>query len=221
LAGLDADSHEKETHRLQQDAMVHMTYSEILERVEKEPIPKEYGWRFPLNPQYQAIIEKYLTFGEIQEYFFGKKDASKDPNKQFYQNPMFFQWLQFQMQMQQFQMQMQQFQMAQQQMMMQQEAMQQQAAGMQAQAGAEEPPPEEELPPPEEEETSEEEDDIVSGVDQLLTMLSKSEKNMPINKKKLIAQHTLTVKRMMEKFQKESQQMLAELTNLAIKHKKE
>lgn len=220
LAGLDADSPEKETTRLQQDAMVHMTYSEILERVEKEPIPKEYGGRFPLNPQYQAIIEKYLTFGEIQEYFFGKKDASKDPNKQFYQNPMFFQWLQFQMQMQQFQMQMQQFQMAQQQMMMQQEAMQQQAAGMQAQAGVEEPPPEEELPPPEEE-TSEEEGDIVSGVDQLLTMLAKSEKNMPINKKKLIAQHTLTVKRMMEKFQKESQQMLAELTNLAIKHKKD
>lgn len=117
FVGLDADTPEKETVGLIQAAPVHGTMNWILKKVEKELIPKEYGGEFPLNQQFQAIIEKYLTFGEILEQFFGRRGASQDPKNQFYQNPV---WMQFQ------QMQMQQ---AQQQQMAEQQQQQQQQQG--------------------------------------------------------------------------------------------
>lgn len=220
LAGIDADTPEKETAFIQQAAMLHMTYSEILEKVEKESIPTEYGGKFPLNPQFQAVIEKYLTFGEILEYFFKKEGASQKEDLKFYQNPIWMQWVQLQLQMKQIEQQ--------EQMLQQQAQMEEQEAALQAAGGAQEAPPEESPPPAASSEqsanaaaSSSGEGDLATGVDQLLTMLSKSEnKNLPPNKKKLIVQHTATTKKIMDKFEKESQELLAEVAKLAIQNKK-
>jgi hypothetical protein len=73
LVGFDAETAEKESVRLQQDMPVHMTYDEVLEKVEKKAMGKAMGGEFPLNPQYQAIIDKYITVGQIQEFFFGDR----------------------------------------------------------------------------------------------------------------------------------------------------
>jgi hypothetical protein len=45
---------------LQQDTPVHMTYDWIMEKVEKKPMGKSMGGEFPLNPQFQAVLDKYL-----------------------------------------------------------------------------------------------------------------------------------------------------------------
>lgn len=209
FVGLDADTPEKETTRLQQDGTLHMTYAEILEKVEKDPLPAELGGRFPLNPAVQQIIEKYLTVGEILEYFFNKKGASKDPENQWYQNPLWFQWKQFQMGMQQ--MQMQQQQMQQQAMMAQQGGQPPEDDGVGGEGG---PPPQDGgpdgggQPPPQD--GGEQGSELESGVDQLLSMLTKSEgKKLPANRKALLAQHRLTVKHIMDQWEQDSKVLLA------------
>jgi hypothetical protein len=122
LAGLDKDSPEKESTRLAQDMPIHMSYNEVLEHVEKDPVPTEMGGDFPLNPQFQMTLDKYMTVGEILENFFGRKEAGKDPRYQYVRDPF---WMQYQ------QMMLQKAQLAlQQQMMMQQQMMQQQQAIM-------------------------------------------------------------------------------------------
>jgi hypothetical protein len=126
FVGLDADTAEKESVRIQQDMAVHMTMDEVLEKVEKNPVGRRWAGRFLLNPQWQAVLDKYFLQGDIMEYFFGIENASKDPRFQFVNNPMWFQWQQLQMEMQQMQMQQQQ---------MQAQAQQQQQAQQQPQQG--------------------------------------------------------------------------------------
>jgi hypothetical protein len=113
LAGLDKDDPEKEATRLQEDSPIHMTYDEIMERVEKTRIGKELGGKFPLNPQFQQVIQTYLTFGQILESFFGQKGASIDPRYNFYMNPLWLQWQQMNLQKAQIAMQNQMMQMQQ------------------------------------------------------------------------------------------------------------
>lgn len=92
FAGLEQDSPEKEATRLAQDIPIHMTYNEVLKRVEKTPLPKEMGADLPFNVQYQQILSSYLTVGMIKEYFFGVKGASRDPNLQYIRDPFWFQY---------------------------------------------------------------------------------------------------------------------------------
>lgn len=108
LLGLDAETAEKESIRLQQDAPLHMTMNEILTKVEKDEIPTEAGGDFLFNEQWQAIADKYLTVGYILETFFGIKGASKDPQLQYRRDAFWFQFQDLQLQQQQMQMQAQQ-----------------------------------------------------------------------------------------------------------------
>ena len=91
LTGLDKDSPEKENTRLQQDMAVHMNYNEVMEQVEKNPIPFELCGVFHIYPQYQAVADKYLTVGQILENFFKVKGASADPRYQYIRDPFWFQ----------------------------------------------------------------------------------------------------------------------------------
>jgi hypothetical protein len=120
LAGLEKDSPERENTRLQQDMNVHMTYNEVMKQVEKNPIPKELGGEFPLNPQLQMVLDKYMTVGVILENFFGIQGAAQDPRYQYIRDPFYFQNQQMVLQKAQAAMQ--------QQMMVQQQMMQQAAA---------------------------------------------------------------------------------------------
>lgn len=108
LYGLDADTAEKESNRLQIDQALHMTYDELLERVEKDPIGEEMGGKFPLNPAFQAVLDKYWTVGQIKAFFFDDKKALEDPQWAYVRDQFWFSWQQQIMQMQQMQMQQQQ-----------------------------------------------------------------------------------------------------------------
>lgn len=107
LSGLDAETAEKESIRLQQDGPVHMTYDETLAVVEKDPVGKEWGGDYPFNPSFQAILDKFITVGQQMEHFFGIQGASKRPEFNYLRDPFYFQNMQMQMQMQQMQMQQQ------------------------------------------------------------------------------------------------------------------
>ncbi len=133
LVGLEAETAEKESVRTQQDMPVHMTMDQVLQKVEKKPYGKALGGEFPFNPQFQAILDKYLPVGVILERFFGMEGASQDPSLQYYRDPFWFQNQSLQLQKVQMQ---QQAQMAQQQAAM---AQQQQAAGGGGDPGASQP----------------------------------------------------------------------------------
>lgn len=107
LVGLDAETAEKESVRLQQDLPIHMTFDQILQKVEKEPVGREFAGEFPLNVQFGAVLDKYFTVGQILERFMGVKGAAKDPSLQYFRDPF---WFQFQQLVQQSQMAQQQAQ---------------------------------------------------------------------------------------------------------------
>lgn len=209
LKGLDADTEEKESVRLQQDTPVHGTYDWIMEKVEKKPLGRQLGGEFPLNPQYQAVIEKYLTFGEIKEKFFDVEGASKDPKLVFYQNPFYFQFLQLNMQAQQAQ-----------------------------QAATNPPPGDGGGGPPSGGADSGSDDssgddsggdsggpssggsgvDLSRSIDQLLASLTKAESDLPHSKRKLLAMHRRTVDRIRTGLENDLRQATKDIVDIAQKH---
>jgi hypothetical protein len=215
LSGLDADSPEKEATRLSQDMAIHMTYNDVLERVEKEKIAKELGGDLPMNPQFNQQLQAYLTVGEILENFFGRKGAAADPRYNYVRDPF---WLQAQ------QLNMQKMQMAMQQQMAQQQAMQGGDPNAQGgpQGGGEEgvgdgsgQPPQDEQAPPGADETQKSEVTARNlerrkvWLAQNYSMLSKSIKNNGDTITKMIlARHTDLVNKQMSEWEKESKKAL-------------
>jgi hypothetical protein len=216
LVGLDADSAEKEAVRISTDAPLHMNYDEVLAKVEKDPIGKEFGGEFPLNPQFQAILDKYLTVGQIQEKFFGVKGATQNPAMAYMRDPFWFQ--------------MQQMQMQQQQMQMQAQAQQQQAqqGGPPPEGGGEGPQPEgggeggggQEATPKEGEAPPDQEGggDLTRSVDQLLGTLGKSEAQLPPSKRRLLAQQKKTVSHIMDGWEQDAKKTISAILDIAEQH---
>lgn len=232
LIGIDAETPEKENVRIQQDAPVHMTFDEILQRVEKKHVGRELGGKFPFNPQYQGILDKYLPVGIILERFFGMDGASKDPKWQYVRDPMWFQWQQLQMQMQQMQMQQQAMQ---QQAQMQQQAAQQQGQlppGQADQGGGKEPPPEGPQGPqgggqPSGEQAQAQEgqqqapdqgQDLSRGIDQLQSMMSKAEHHMTLSQKEILAKQRKIVNHIMDEFERDKKAAIDDILDAASKH---
>lgn len=204
LAGLEKDSPEKEATRLQQDMNIHMTYNEVMQVTEKNPIPKEMGGDFPLNPQFQQVISQYLTVGEILENFLGRKGAAADPRYQYVRDPFWFQYQQILLQKAQLAMQqkmMVEQQMQQQMMMQQQQAMQ----GFNPEQG-------------------EEDQDQQSAQDQMQKaekwsmaqyelMAKTTEDNHNTISKQLLQRHTDMVEKHMEKWKKQAQEASSKIKN--------
>lgn len=225
LIGLDADTEEKESVRIQQDMSVWMTFNDILRKLEKPPLPPEMAADIPLNPTYFQYIQFFVPFGKILEFFCKVPGASQDPSLNFYMNP-FWQ---------------QQVQMAQQAQMAQQQA---QAGGAGApptgDGGASSAPPGSEgqqgppSGPPSDQPTqdasaaaggvsppSDGGGDLSTGLDQLLSMVSKSEglltkgeQNMPEAKKRLRARTLAANRSIMEAFTRDVQHRVSRIVDL-------
>jgi Phage portal protein len=91
LAGLDAQSRDQESLRLQQDMPIHMTYDDVLGDVDKNPIGERLGGQFPFNERYQVIADKMLRVGEMREGFLDDPTALLDPMLQFMRDPFWVQ----------------------------------------------------------------------------------------------------------------------------------
>lgn len=201
LVGLDLVDEEKESVRLQQDAALHMTYDDILQKVEKKPYGASRGGQFPLNPAVGTIIKSYLTFGQVLERFFdveGAGDPQQHPEWAFYENEA---WFKFQ-------------------------EMQQQAQMAQQQAQAQQPPPSPGGPPgggsqQTPQAPSQQGGDLTAGVDQLEQLLGKSEDGVTLHQSrgKLRAHQAAVNNRIMEAFKAETVKMIEGLGELADLHK--
>lgn len=205
LQGLDADSPEKEATLLSQASSLYYTFNDILDKVEKDRV--DIGGDFPMNAAYLQIIEKYFTMGEILAAFQPDryKDAAKDPKFQFYlNNPAWFQFQEMAMQQQQMQMQQQQM------------AMQQQGMGQPQQPGSPAQPGQQQASGAPQQQEQEQPQDLDSSINQLAEFigkneLSKSEKELPFNRKELLKRHKAAKKKIMDDFSKDSKNMIDEI----------
>jgi hypothetical protein len=214
LYGLDADTAEKESNRLQVDQALHMTYDEMLERVEKDPIGEEMGGKFPLNPAYQAVLDKYWTVGQIKAFFFGDKKAADDPQWAYVRDQFWFSWQEQLMQMQQMQ-------------------MQQQQMAMQAQMGGGAPPSDggggdggggdagpqsdkgndvsEHQEMGKEQASNQGGEGVAGDAQDIGTELSKAEAQLGPNQRRILQQHRFTVKSAMKLWKQESKALTAKI----------
>ncbi len=95
LKGLDADNAEKEAVRTTQDMQIWMSMDDVMERVEKKPIGEDFAGSIPLNPGYQAILDKWFTVGQIMERFCKVPGAAKDPLLNYRRDQYWFQHLEY------------------------------------------------------------------------------------------------------------------------------
>lgn len=94
FSGIDAQSKEQESTRLQQDMPTHMTYDEVLHEVDKDQIGQHFGGQFPFNERWQLILDKYKNVGEIMGEMLGDSSAFVDPLLRYKRDPFHLQWLQ-------------------------------------------------------------------------------------------------------------------------------
>jgi hypothetical protein len=98
LSGIDAQSKEQESTRLQQDSALHMTYDELLTEVDKPTIGAALGGEFPFNERYQLLLDKYQDVGKIVSAYFKDPAALVDPMMKYKRDPFQLQFIQLMMQ---------------------------------------------------------------------------------------------------------------------------
>jgi hypothetical protein len=228
LLGLEAQTEEKESTQLQTSAEVYLTFDDILQKVEKSPVGKEWGGQIPLNPVFKTYLDTYRTVGEIREHFMGIKDASKDPNWAFPQNPMWFQNQQLMQAAQQAQAQAQQAQ---------------QGGGQPGGGGGGQPgggegaqdasqggqgqdQPTRENPQddqtenqrsaqPEKSQPAPQATQLGKAIEQAFDLMSKSETNLPPEKRKILEQHRKTVEFFTRGFKADVKDGVREILDIA------
>lgn len=193
LLGLDAETAEKESIRLQQDMPVHMTIDEVLEKVEKDPVGKEWGGEFLINPQFQQILDNHsgLYVGEIAAHFLGRPELKDREDLQYVRDPMWFEFQNLSLQKKQMEMAAQQ-------------AQQQPAPGQPPQQG--------------EGQEAAQESDLTRSIDQAIGVLTKAEKQLPPSKRRLLAQHQKTVDTFLRGWEKDSKETIKEILKVAGQH---
>lgn len=98
LSGLDAQSREQESLRLQQDMPIHMDYDQVLSDVDKKPVGHRMAGKMPMNERYQAIVDRYVNVSDIMSEFMGDPTAIIDPLLKYKRDSFFIQWMQILMQ---------------------------------------------------------------------------------------------------------------------------
>ncbi len=94
FSGIDAQSKEQESTRLQQDMPTFMTMDDVLKEVDKNPVGKYLGGKFLFNERWQLILDKYKNVGEIMGELLGDNSATVDPLLRYKRDPFHLQWLQ-------------------------------------------------------------------------------------------------------------------------------
>jgi hypothetical protein len=212
FVGLESDNAEKEAVRTQQDMQIWMTMDDVLERVEKKPMTREWGGTIPLNQVYKSYLDQYYTVGQILEHFCGIKDASKDPMLAYRRDPMFFQWYQLQ----------QQQEMVKQQAQQQGRQPQGQPGGQPGQPGQQEQPSQDAggSSAPGQKTQNDQSSQVAQGtdlarsVDQAYGLLQKNEAQLPPDKRRLISQQEKTVDFFVKGFMGDTEEAIEAILDL-------
>lgn len=94
LVGLDAQSKEQESTRLQQDMPTHMTMDDVLHEVDKDQLGRVLGGKFPFNERWQLVADKMLNVGQLKGALLDHPGAYVDPILRYLRDPFFLQNLQ-------------------------------------------------------------------------------------------------------------------------------
>jgi len=219
LIGLDALTQEKEAVQQQTEMPIHLTPNDVMRQVEKPLIAKKFGGDFLFNPQWQAIIDKYCYVDEIRSELFG---LPPDPSFHYVRDPF---WMQYQ----QLQMQAQQAQAA---------AQAPPDGGGDGGGGAPGGAPGAQ-PQTKEEQTQGDQPkdggdknstglaqsekpgaDLSRSLDQALAVLSKSEKQLPESKKRILAQHRNTVDHALKQMEADLEKLAKDVVSEADRHRR-
>lgn len=98
LSGLDAQSREQESIRLQQDMPIHMDYDQVLSDVDKQPIGERMAGKVPFNERYQVIVDKYIQVSDVISHYIGDPTALIDPTLRYKRDAFWVQMMQLLMQ---------------------------------------------------------------------------------------------------------------------------
>lgn len=219
LVGLDALTEEKESVQNQTDMPIHLTPNDLMRKVEKPLISKEFGGDFLFNPQWQAIIDKYCYVDEIRQKLFGLPSG---PEFHYVRDPFWMQYQQLQQQAQQAQ--------------QQAEAPPDGGGGGDdggskgapgAQPQSKEDQSQGDQPKPKDGDANstglaqpEPGEDLSRSLDQALSVLSKSEKQLPPSKRRLLAQHRATMDRIRSTTEADLREMSDAIIAEAERHRR-
>ncbi len=94
FVGIDAQSKEQESTRLQQDMLIHMDYDSVLKEVDKDPIGRHLGGKIPFNERWQLVVDKYMDVSDIIGTMTNNPAASVDIMLKYKRDPFFLQYMQ-------------------------------------------------------------------------------------------------------------------------------
>jgi hypothetical protein len=97
ISGLDADTRETEALRIQQDAPLHMTMDELMEKVDKNPVGSHLAGEINFNERHQVIVDKYLDTSHFMGHMIDPSHIV-DPMLKYKRDGFWFQQLQMMMQ---------------------------------------------------------------------------------------------------------------------------
>jgi hypothetical protein len=224
LVGLEAQTPEKEGVELQTGGQVHMTFDDILTRVEKKPVGKAWAGDIPLNPVYKGYLDQLCTVGQILEHFCGIEGAAKDPSLAYRRDPFWFQWQELQAQAAQAAQQAQQ-----------PPPPQGGGGGGQQQDGQQdqqEQPPQRQNPQDDQTEKQRSQqqeqsqaspgagagaEDLGKAIGQAFDLMTKSETNLPPEKRRILDQHKKTVDFLISGFEEDVKKGIKEILDVAEK----
>lgn len=98
LSGLDAQSRDQESARLQQDSALFHTYDSLMAEVDQDGPGKAFGGEVPFNERYRQILDFYSDVSEVRAKFYGDPGALINPLLKFKRDPFYLQFLQLMMQ---------------------------------------------------------------------------------------------------------------------------
>lgn len=91
LSGLDAETKQEESVRLQQDMPIHYNYDSVMEEVEKEKIGAGIGGQIPFNEGVRQIFDSYVEMGKVIGQLAESPAAYVDPLLRYKRDQFWFQ----------------------------------------------------------------------------------------------------------------------------------
>jgi hypothetical protein len=91
LSGLDAETRQEESVRLQQDMPIHYDYDEVMDEVEKEPIGTHMGGKIPFNEFIRQVFDSYIETSKVVGELTESPAAFLDPMLKYKRDQFWFQ----------------------------------------------------------------------------------------------------------------------------------
>lgn len=94
LAGLDAETRNQESVRLQQDMPIHYDYDQLMSEVDKELVGPSMSGNIPFNEFYRQVLDNFEDVGKIKSHFNDSPAAIVDPLLKYKRDQFWFQNMQ-------------------------------------------------------------------------------------------------------------------------------